>query len=654
MSRAAPVLYDFSRGEVSQKYQGRTDSPILFRGAKKLRNVVVIPSGGVTKMPGTYKVAATKTATSKCRLVCFVIDHDTAYDLELGNLYIRFYRNGTQIQSSGSAYEVASPYLEADLFELQFQVVGNSLYIVHDTYDPRKLTWTGDTSWALTTPVWTGQTFTGAGNRPTAVTVFEGRLVFLRKTKAFGSVTFAYEDFTVGVNPSDGWEFDLVSRYGSVAQWADAQDAIIIGTNDGEIVLSGGGQAITPTNVFARERTRYGSARIQGKLVGQAPIFVQRNRKTVREYIYSTEQAGYLANALNLHADHVLGAGAVEFAQQQNPETILWFVTADGQLVGLSYARELDVLAWHVHETDGEFESVSVIPGVTEDEIWVVVKRTINGSTVRYVERFAPRDWGSVHRDAYFVHCGITWDGGAPAAITGISAADPVVITCADHGLSNGVRVRILGCTRYSTGLNNKVFAVAGATTDTFTLRDQDNLGDVDGTVFTENPTGSYGTFEEVTRTVSGLSHLEGEQVAILADGATLSQRVVSAGTIAFDETWANTVHVGLPYSAIVEPNRLIASAWGGRMRSRVFRAAGRFFETVGAKVGPSESELSTVLFRDSSTPLGQAPPLFTGEKQVPVSGDYGEDVYLVFISDEPQPFTLLTVQPEMEVNAAE
>ena len=81
-----------------------------------------------------------------------------------------------------------------------------------------------------------------------------------------------------------------------------------------------------------------------------------------------------------------------EMTFQQQRDSIIWAVTNEGELIGLTYEREQSVVGWHRHTTGGTFESVATIYGEDEeDEVWVIVKRTINGSTVRFIELWVAR-----------------------------------------------------------------------------------------------------------------------------------------------------------------------------------------------------------------------------------------------------------------------
>lgn len=641
MSTKAPILNRFTRGELSPEMTGQYDSPAYPLGCIKIRNMIVKSLGGAMKAPGTYFCKEVKNSSKKVRLVAFSPDPGSRYILEVGHNYIRYYKNKAQI---GAPYETATTYDEADLFSLKFTQIFHDLYIAHGSYDPAKLEWTNDTSWNLNNTVaWAGQTFTGAGNRPTCVAYFDQRLIFGRRQKLFASKPRSYADFAVGTGaPGDGIETELGSKRNAETVWLEGADNIVAGCDETEFRIDGSQGIFTPEAIFTREQTDFGSADVQGKTINQVVFFVQKGGTRVIEYAYFADKEAYKSADLTMLAEHVLGAGVVEFAKQSNPQDVIWFVTEDGNLVSLSYSKELNVLAWAIHETDGDVESVAVLKGTTEDEVWISVKRTIDGATKRYIEYFVPWKW-TVHRDSFFVRCGITQDLGASKTIEQAYAENPVRVKCTGHGLSTADRIRITGCTKMPD-INNQVFAIVKVDNDYFTLKDENNINAIDGSGYSIG-TGDWGQFEKVTKTVTGLGHLEAKTVAIMGDGATFAQRAVDSGEIEL-ESWVNTAHVGLPYDAILSPMPLVPTAYGGQQKSRVVSARVRFLKSVGCEVGPDEEHLHHMKFRE-----GANLEPFTGIKSITVEGGFQDEPTIVFKNGEPQPFTILSIMPEMEAN---
>jgi hypothetical protein len=149
MARVSVQLTNFTAGELSPRLDGRNDLAKYASGCKTLQNMVVYPHGSAARRSGTAFVAEVKDSTKKTRLIPFEFSTTQTYILEFGNQYIRFYKNNGVITSSGSPYEIATPYLEADLPNLKFAQSADVMYICHPNYSIRKLSRTAHTSWTI-------------------------------------------------------------------------------------------------------------------------------------------------------------------------------------------------------------------------------------------------------------------------------------------------------------------------------------------------------------------------------------------------------------------------------------------------------------------------------------------------------------------------
>ena len=148
------ILTNFTAGELSPNMYGRTDIEKYYNGCMTMENFLVLPQGGAYRRPGSRYVASVKTASAFTRLVPFIFSTTQAYILEFGNLYMRVYYDGGQVQSGSKVYEVVTPYTTAQLPDLKFAQSADTLYIVHPSHEPRQLTRTAHTTWTLTALAW--------------------------------------------------------------------------------------------------------------------------------------------------------------------------------------------------------------------------------------------------------------------------------------------------------------------------------------------------------------------------------------------------------------------------------------------------------------------------------------------------------------------
>lgn len=246
------------------------------------------------------------------------------------------------------------------------------------------------------TPFWSEGAWSTKNGFPKAVAFHENRL-WLAGTAAqpqvlWGSNIDDYENFRTGTLADAGLAFTLVGSQSNRIQWMESQSQLIVGTAGGEWALGSVSQseAISPTNVRATAQSAYGSRAMRAISVADALLFVQRQGRKVRELVYDFQRDGWVAGDLTLLAEHVTQSELVELAYQQQPDSVLWAIRGDGQLIGMTYERDQQVVGWHRHTTQGEFESVAIVYGEAGDEIWLAVKRVVNGAPRRYIERFRP------------------------------------------------------------------------------------------------------------------------------------------------------------------------------------------------------------------------------------------------------------------------
>jgi hypothetical protein len=580
MPKALLSVPSFTAGELSPRMEGRTDFSKYFSAGTLINNFVVQPHGPVTRRPGTHFISEVKNSANNTRLIPFSFSTTQTYILEFGDQYIRFYKDSGQIVSGGAAFEISTPYLHTEVFDIKFAQSADVMYLCHKNHAVRKLSRTGHTSWTLTTVNFTETSSThqlsGTNNNPKCVSFFEQRLVFAGTTNnpqtLFFSKSGDYENFTTGTADADAMIYTIASNQVNAIESIKATRTLIVMTTGGEFTVSSGAtdNPITPTNLNIRKQSNYGSAGVDALSIGNATIFLQRAKRKIRELAYNFDSDGYLAPDLTILSEHISSSGIIQMDYQQEPFSVVWCVRTDGSLVGMTYNRLQDVVAWHSHDfggTNTKCKSVAVIDiDTSEDQVYVIVERTINGSTKKYVEYLTPYDFNSSLTTFHYVDSGLGYSGSA-------------------------------------------------------------------------------------TTTLSGLSHLEGETVKVIVNGATHPDRVVSSGQITLDRS-ATTAKVGLGYVSSLQTMRLDEGARGTDQTKtkRIYDVTVRFFETVGAKVGPNESNLDEIPFRDSSAAMSDPVPLFTGDKETEFPSDYGTDGFVLVKQRQPLPMTILAIYARLEL----
>lgn len=642
MQKATPILTNFSAGEIDPRFHGRVDLSQYFNACRTLENAIVLTLGGAEKRPGTYFIAEAKDSTKKVRLVPFKFSTTQEYILEFGHNYIRFYKDRGQIVSGGIPVEIVTTYTEAELFDLKFAQSADTLYIAHPAHAPAKLTRSSHTAWTITNISFTTNPFTETGKYPSCVAFFEERLGWAatdnEPTTIWLSKSGAYEDMTTGTTDDAALKFTINADGVNRIRWMIPQNFLFIGSVDAEWRFGGATSAdpITPTSVNAKRQSANGSSNVAAILVGDIVIYVQYHGRKVFQFNYTLETDSYVSSPLTKLSRHVTEGKVVDIAYQQEPDPIVWYVRGDGVLLTMAFYSAEKVVAWSRHITDGKYESVAIIHGPDEDEVWTSVLRM--DGTKRYIEYFKPREFG-VKEDAFFVDCGLTFDGGGAQAITGVTQANPVVITYTGTDPTNGWKVYIEGINGMDE-LNGNVYIVANVNTETKTLE----LSGVDGTGYTAYVSG--GTFQRVVNSVSGLNHLEGKTVDVCVDGAAHDECEVLNGEITLNG-YHNKIHAGLHYGMKLQPMKLEVQTMTGSAQAKTKRIeslTARFYNTIGCKAGENENEVKDLIF-------GENAELFSGDISMEFNGDYGTGADIFFVHDQPLPCTILAIMPELAIN---
>lgn len=706
MSRETLLQSNFNAGVVSERLLGRTDFKKYASACYKLSNVIGLVSGPATFRPGTVFIDEAYNPLTKSRLIPFKYNTEQAYILEFSPLKIRFFKDrGVILNSSNAEYEIASPYTEADLPYLSFSQDADVLYISipsntvppkvlqrfdHDnwvlstldfidgpyldanttttTITPsgvavgasitltasaalwvstdvnRLVRWrqTSSTSWgyckitsytsstvvqatvmkalgvAGASTEWRLGAFSETTGYPALVTLHEGRLVFARtrtkpnfvwlsESQGYGGtqVLWAPSAISGTVSDSSSIYFPLSAGDVSTIMWMSSGSVLAIGTADAEWVVEGSdtAKALSPTNTRATRRTTHGSLlNVPAVRIDGTVMFAKGSGSRVNRFVFNFGKDEYESTNISLLGEHLFaGKEVAEMVYAPEPLSVMWVRFTDGTLAALTFVDSEDVGGWSEHQITGRnytgsfaggaamgvlgltysdaiehgiVESMAVIPSSDRrySELWMVVKRTINGSTVRYIEVMERAFFKDDQEDAVYLDCSLSYDG---APVT----------------------------------------------------------------------------------TLSGLDHLEGEEVGILADGAQHANQTVTGGSITIS-TEARKVTVGLPYVGDIETldfdavNQFNGSSMG-QIR-RISQVSVRLFETgllYHARADQGDDALTLLEPREANTPQDTAPPLKTGIYKLDhePSWDLSARLHIQFRS--PLPATVAAIMYKAQVN---
>lgn len=683
MPNIRTLARSFSGGEVTPEFFGQFLDGKFQTGLALCRNFVVTPHGPIMNRAGTQFVREVADSNQRARLIPFTYSTTQTMVLCFNDGVIRFHTQGqTLLDVDEEPYEVAHTYTAGQLFTINYVQSADVMTLVHTARAPAELRRVGAVNWqlaeinfgtALDTPQnvvatdspgatpgppiqyaysvtavgsrgldesyrstdatlasnnlfdtdayndidwdpvdgserynvykktggfwgYIGQSetesfrddniaadigktppqnrdpFVGSGNFPGAVSYFEQRRVFAGTLNSPQTIwmtrsgTESNLDYSLPSQDSDGIEFRVVAREANTVRHLVPLANLMAMTSAAEWrVTSINTDAITPQSVSVKPQSYVGAGQAAPQIVKNNIIFAAARGGHVMEMAYSLQGGGYLTGDLCLRAPHLFDElDIVDMAFAKSPYPIVWMVSSDGKLLGLTYVPEQQIGAIHQHDTDGFFESIAVVAEGSTDVLYCVVRRTINGATKRYVERLAPRV-ATPQASAFFVDCGVTYDG------------DP-------------------------------------------------------------------------TDVITGLDHLEGKSVAILADGATMEPRTVVDGSITLDAE-ASLVHIGLPITADAQmlPLAFEAQALGQGRAKNINKVFLRVRNTSGLYAGPSFDKLTQYKQRHDE-PLGTPPALKTDEIGIAVSPSWGNSAQICIRQTDPLPVTIISMTLEVSV----
>jgi hypothetical protein len=256
---------------------------------------------------------------------------------------------------------------------------------------------------------------------PRAICFHEGKLLFASTYEhpqtIWGSKSGKYNDFTPGVLDNDSYSFTPSDL--NIIRWISPGRVLSIGAFNAEATAVGPSDgpitAVDPPRI--KSETNHGSSDLIAPVkVGKAILFLQKAARKIREFVYSYTEDAYGAPDITMASEHLFDLDILDLVYQQEPDSMLWALRADGVLLPCTYDRTLDptkggIVGWAKAYTDGLFESIATIPYQDKDQLWAMVIRTIGGVTKRYIEYYDPD---------ICVDSGLTYSGAATTTISGL------------------------------------------------------------------------------------------------------------------------------------------------------------------------------------------------------------------------------------------
>lgn len=418
-----------------------------------------------------------------------------------------------------------------------------------------------------TQPATVFASFNSVGDYPSVV-LYHGQRAWYANTVndpqsffASGLPGFGYLKASFPPLDDQGFTYELSSKSAAPILHAMALRDVLFFTAAGLFrVFSKDGGSFTPTNVDSIPVSEEGAAEyVEPQELGSRILFPLARGFHLHTLKFDGAADGYQSEDLSIIAPHLIDEYSwLQTAKARSPNPVWYGLRSDGILIGLTYLPDQQVYAWHQIELqDGVIESIAVVPEGANDALYAVVRRTINNTVVRYIERVEPRyKPRQPQAEAYFVDCGVTYRGAA-------------------------------------------------------------------------------------TDTVTGLSHLEGEEVVVLADGRPLGPYTVDGGEIVIDDE-AEIIHVGLNYVSELETLPLVTEqqGFGVGVEKNISAVFMRFVRSAGVEAGASFDYLRPMVPAADEL-LGDIPILHSGVKQIDIDNEWSPDAHVCVRQATQQPASI-------------
>lgn len=702
MSIATPTLTNFTAGEISPRLEGRVDLSKYFNGCRRLENFHVHPHGGATRRPGFRFITTAIHPDHPSLLIPFQFNAEQTYVLELGetidgNGQLRVLTKHGVVQSTSGDYTKEIPYNKADHAALRYAQSADTLILVHPKHPVRKLVRIDHDDWQLVPmtfksppEVWEKD------NYPSAVAFFQQRLVLAATPNEPGTIWMS--------RTGDITDFRLKTRKVPFKGWRDREildtnsDGLRSGATGDKLKILDGDGFESKDGLRGQHTdgsTRY--YRYKGKknhictaVQGMQIPFADEPTDTGLESIWKTDKdtdkttlntefweclkPGDFAEApagsdpLDDDAIEVTLSGrqasSIQFIE---PRSKLWIGTSNGAWT-LSGALKESVTPTNIKANNEG--SCGASPFRPESIGFATLYIQRSGRKIREMSYRFESD-AYVSKDLTILSEHITRPGLTQMAF--VQEPDSIIycvrrdgVLCAltyepDQNVTAWSRLVTDGKVKTITSIYNdetkrdELWAVISRTANGLTrhyieLLEKEFAGDIQDAFFVDSGLTYKG---EPTTRATGLSHLAGRTVTILADGAVHPPRTVASdGSIELVRP-ASTIHAGLPYTSRLQPMRLEAGSQRGTAQTkkkRITKVAVRFHETLGGKIGYG-SVHEPVYFRSPSVPMGRSPGAWSGDKSVNFPKGWQREGLLEIVQDQALPMGILLIVPTNIIN---
>lgn len=676
MATIRHLQYTFSGGEVSPEMFGRLDDAKYQAGLALCRNFIPKPQGPAQNRPGFAFVREVKNSAARVRLIPFTYSTTQTMVIEAGAGYFRFHTQGATVMDGSVPYEIASPYTEADLFDLHYVQSADVLTIVHPGYAPRELRRLGATNWQLTTlsfaapiapPGSPTATASGTGTTSYSYVVTVQAEDGVTESAASAVATCTNNLFTTGNKNTIAWaavtggkRYSVYKMQGGLYGYIGQTESLsLVDDNISpdlsktppiyDAVFSATGEYPGAVSYFEQRRCFAGTTQkpqniwmtksgTESVMSYSLPIrdddriafrVAAREANTIRhivpltQLLLLTSSAEWRVSSVNSDAitpttisvrpQSYVGASNVQPAIINN--TLIYCAARGGHIRELAYSwqangfitGDLSLRAPHLFDAY-DIADMTYAKAPLPIVWFVSTSGKLLGLT--YVPEQQIGAWHQHDTDGAFESCAVVAEGSED------------MLYCVVRRTINEKSVRLVErmASRQFVDPADAFFVDCGLT-------------------YSGAP----------AETITGLGHLEGEKVNILADGAVHPQRTVTGGAITLDQS-ASKVQVGLPITSDLQTLPIAAqvdAAFAQGRSKNVNKVNLRVYRSSGIFVGPSSDELTEAKQRTTEN-YGSPPALKSEEIQIVLTPAWSDSGQIFVRQSDPLPITLVSMTAEV------
>jgi hypothetical protein len=376
------------------------------------------------------------------------------------------------------------------------------------------------------------------------------------------------------VDNDTSYSFTLSGEASQAILWMRSKGALLIGTSSSIHSAKGSNGGITVSNITVRKESDVRCADIDPAETKDEVIFIDKRGRRVYSVFYQFEIDGYAVQEISLLSDHLGGEYPIQQLDYQDSAKTIWARRSNGTILSCIYVRSQEVNGWSRYTlggTNANIEGICIIPGSSEDELWLGVGRTINSSSKKYIELLRPKFEFTTKENARYLDCSVTYEGASATVIT-------------------------------------------------------------------------------------GLDHLTGETISVLANGSVHRDVTVSGGSITLEYAVTNAVFGFNFTSELITLSPDVGSQIGSALSSitRVTEVALKFKDTLGGEYGYDSSNTDIIPFREASDNMNSSPELFSGFKVLKFNSGFNRDFKVYLKQEQPLPMTVLNIVFKAQVSDAQ